>query len=161
VAIALVLIGMLAVGGVILATVWPTAGHVDQATQGQWVSVANRDDLQVDEPVRSIEHRLWLVKLNTGEVIALSTQSTRVTRDGACTVPWRPDFRFEGVTGWFRDPCSGTTWDINGHRAFGPAPRGLDQYEVRIVNKEVQVLVGPDAKIENAPIEAAPYDRNP
>ena len=121
------------------------------------MSVAKRDDLRVDERVRIIQYKLWLVKLNTGEIIALSTKSTY--RD--CTVPWRPDFEFQGVTGWFRDPCSGTTWDLNGHKAFGPAPRGLDQYEVRVVNKQVQVRVGPDSKILDAPIEAAPYDRHP
>jgi Rieske Fe-S protein len=76
-------------------------------------------------------------------------------------VPWREEFVFDGVRGWFRDPCSGTTYDLNGFRVFGPAPRGLDQYPVRIVNGNIEVDVNPNARIENPPIEAQPYRQLP
>jgi cytochrome b6-f complex iron-sulfur subunit len=93
------------------------------------------------------------VKLNTGEIIALSQKSTHL----GCTVPYRPDFVWSGIKSWFRDPCSGSTWDLNGHKVYGPAPRGLDQYAVQIVGAQVQVLVGPNSLIENAVVEAKAY----
>jgi hypothetical protein len=137
---------------------WPTGPKVDQATGVQWVTVARADDLQADQPVHVFEQKLWLVKLDSGDVIALSHVSTRVTSLAGCTVPWRPDFVFADVKGWFRDPCSGTTYDLNGFKVFGPAPRGLDQYEVQVKGGEVAVRVGPGvAPIQNAPVEAKPY----
>ena len=151
--IALVLVGMLAVGGAALTTAWPTGVHVDQIEHAHWVRLAGVDELEVDHPVRKIEQRLWLVKLRDGSAIALSQKSTHL----GCTVPWREEFVFDGKTGWFRDPCSGTTWDINGFKVFGPAPRGLDQYPVRSVNGNVEVNVNPQAIIQNAPSEAKPY----
>jgi hypothetical protein len=95
-----------------------------------------------------------LVKLNTGEIVALSRKDPR-----GCTLPWRPDFKFDNAKGWFRDPCLGSTYDLNGHKVYGPSPRGLDQYPVEVKNGNVQVLVGPGALIESAPGEAKPYRR--
>lgn len=153
-AVALVLVSVLAVGGVMLAASWPTGSHVDQSTHGTWVTVGREQDLEVDQPVRVIEQRLWLVKLKDGEIIALSQRSTH----RGCTVGWRPDMVFDNKKGWFRDVCSGSTWDLNGYKEFGPAPRGLDQYQVRIQNGFVQAYAGKGAPIiMDAPIEAKPY----
>jgi Rieske Fe-S protein len=151
--IGLLLLGIVALSGVVLATAWPRGVHVDQIEHTHWVRLASVDGLEVDHPVRNIEQRLWLVKLRDGSVIALSQKSTHL----GCTVPWREEFVFDGVRGWFRDPCSGTTYDLNGFRVFGPAPRGLDQYPVRIVNGNIEVDVNPQALIENAPTGAKPY----
>ena len=49
-----------------------------------------------------------------------------------CTIPWRPGFPFEGVTGWFRCPCHGSTYTRSGIRVFGPAPRPMDTMEVTV-----------------------------
>ncbi|HZQ37249.1 MAG TPA: Rieske 2Fe-2S domain-containing protein [Dehalococcoidia bacterium] len=49
-----------------------------------------------------------------------------------CTVPWRPDFTFEGSTGWFRCPCHGSTYTKGGLRVFGPAPRSMDTFDVTV-----------------------------
>ena len=148
-AIVLILLGIFAVGGVMLATAWPTGGNVDQSTHGTWVSVAKADDLQVDEPLRSIEHKLWLVKLDTGEILALWTRDPRL----GCTVPWRPDFKFKGITGWFRNPCHSQTYDLTGTCFDGPCIRGLDRFETRIVNGRIEAKVGPGAAIEGPPVD--------
>src|SRR5437016_3412754 len=47
-----------------------------------------------------------------------------------CTVPWRSDFEFESVKGWFRCPCHGSTYTKAGVRVFGPAPRPMDSFLV-------------------------------
>jgi cytochrome b6-f complex iron-sulfur subunit len=152
-AIALVLAGLVALVVVTAIAAFPTGPKVDQLTGAHWVTVARADDLQVDQPLHIFEQRLWLVKLNTGDILALSQKSTHL----GCTVPYRPDFVWGGIKSWFRDPCSGSTWDLNGHKVYGPAPRGLDQHAVQIVGAQVQVLVGPNSLIENAVVEAKAY----
>jgi len=47
-----------------------------------------------------------------------------------CAVPWRHEFDFEGVQGWFRCPCHGSTYTKAGVRVFGPSPRPLDLFAV-------------------------------
>lgn len=58
-----------------------------------------------------------------------------------CTVPWRPDFEFLGRKGWFRNPCHGQTYDLDGNCVFGPCIRGLDRFPVRVKDGRVQVNV--------------------
>ncbi len=47
-----------------------------------------------------------------------------------CTVTWRPDFEFIGVTGWLRCPCCGSIFTKAGLHVFGPAPRALDTLQI-------------------------------
>jgi cytochrome b6-f complex iron-sulfur subunit len=104
-----------------------------------YVDLGSTENFEVGVPLRSEEFtRAWIVKLESGEFIALSSRSTHL----GCTVPWRPDFTFQGEKGWFRDPCSGTTWSITGDRVFGPAPRDLDQYVVESDSGAVRVFTG-------------------
>ena len=49
-----------------------------------------------------------------------------------CTVPWRPEFEFEGEKAWFRCPCHGSTYTRGGARVFGPAPRSMDTFDLTI-----------------------------
>ena len=68
-----------------------------------------------------------------------------------CTVPWRPEFTFEGDKGWFRCPCHGSTYTKSGVRVFGPAPRSLDTMLIQVdgsgnvtVQTGTRVPGGPD-----------------
>lgn len=107
------------------AFAWPQNAR---PARPSFVDAGLADDLPANEPVRNKEGRFWLVKLESGEILALSQRSTHL----GCTVPWRPDFKFQGRVGWFRDPCSGSTWDLEGKLVFGPAFRGLDRHPLRI-----------------------------
>ncbi|MEI6664723.1 MAG: ubiquinol-cytochrome c reductase iron-sulfur subunit [Chloroflexota bacterium] len=49
-----------------------------------------------------------------------------------CTVPWRPEFEYEGDKGWFRCPCHGSTYTKAGVRVFGPAPRPMDTMQIEV-----------------------------
>jgi len=102
-----------------------------------WFSAGRASDFAVNEPVRFPEHRFWLVKLGDDQFIALLTRSPY----RGCTVPWRPDFEFMGKKGWFRDPCHNDTFSIDGSHVFGPAPRGMDRFPVRIEAGIVRVNV--------------------
>jgi cytochrome b6-f complex iron-sulfur subunit len=62
----------------------------------------------------------------TGGVLAMAAKCTH----SGCALPWRPDFWFERVQGWFRCPCHGSTFTTAGLRVFGPAPRPLDTLDV-------------------------------
>ena len=123
---------MLIVVGIAFA--WPTGSKVDQAT---WVNAGSVSDFSVNEPVRFYEQRFWLVRLETGEFVALLTKSPY----RGCTIPWRPDFEFMGKKGWFRDPCHNDTFAIDGTHVIGPAPRGMDRLPVRVDDGVVRVDV--------------------
>ena len=93
--------------------------------------------------------RFWLVHVpGSDRFLALNYKDPR------CAIAWRPDFSFQdprtGATtkGWFRDPCGGSTYDLQGTRVFGPSPRDLDQYPVTVSGDgHVLVKVGDGALI--------------
>jgi cytochrome b6-f complex iron-sulfur subunit len=72
-------------------------------------------------------------------------------------VPWRPDFDFEGVKGWFRCPCHGATYTNAGINVFGPARRPLDtlplviQSDGSVIVRRRPLLGGPDNPQRAAP----------
>ncbi|MGE3856695.1 MAG: ubiquinol-cytochrome c reductase iron-sulfur subunit [Dehalococcoidia bacterium] len=49
-----------------------------------------------------------------------------------CTLPWKPDFKFNGEDGWFRCDCHGSTYTRAGIRVFGPAPYSMNTCRVEI-----------------------------
>lgn len=134
-AIAFVLAGMVVFAAVALVTAYPTGPKIDSGPR--WESIASADDLQIEEPLRVFAARLWLVKLKSGEVVALSYKDPY----RGCSIPWRADFTFGGHEGWFRDPCYGSTYDIEGKKAFGPSPRNMDRFTVRVYGNDVQVMM--------------------
>jgi cytochrome b6-f complex iron-sulfur subunit len=106
------------------------------------IYVGKADRYQVGQPVAFTEGRFWLVKQDDGSFLALYWKSTH----RGCTVPWRESFRFsDGVSkqGWFRDPCQGATWDVNGVLVAGMASRDLDRYPVEVKGSSVYVLATP------------------
>jgi cytochrome b6-f complex iron-sulfur subunit len=87
-------------------------------------------------PVFIPDARCYLVNLRPGEGGFRSAAGNRYgglvalyqtcTHLGQCTLPWRPDFAFEGIQGWFRCPCHGSTYTKGGVCVFGPAMRNMD-----------------------------------
>ncbi len=123
--LALVLLGAFSVGGVMLATAWPTEPRPPDVFVVRGVAPS---DLEVGQPVRPEGARFWLVKTPDYEITALASRDPR----NGCSLPWRLDFTFDGKAGWFRDPCHGSTYDAYGHKVFGPSSRDMDHYEVAI-----------------------------
>ena len=80
-------------------------------------------------------HGVWVVLRADGQAQAFFSRDSH----SGCTVPWRADFVFEGRAGWFRDPCTGSTYTLEGEKVFGPAPRGLDRHPASV--EEAQVVV--------------------
>lgn len=153
-AIAFVLVGIVAL--VAVAVVSATPQNVSHEIFGpHWMTAIRTDQLPPNQPVHNFDDRFWLVKLNNGQIRALSQKDPRL----GCTVPWRPDFEFMGVKGWFRNPCHSQTYDLTGACYAGPCIRGLDQYETRIVDGNIQVHVGASTLIEGPPVRKSvpPY----
>ena len=144
-----VLIGalVLTVAGIVVlaaAFAWPRGTDVDDPSA--WVSVGAVDDFVVGEPVRNVEGKFYVVKLESGEFLALYQKDPHL----GCTVPWNPGFEFQGITGWFRNPCHSETYTIAGECVIGPCPRGLDRFPVDVSGGQVRVntsrlICGPGA----------------
>jgi Rieske Fe-S protein len=109
--------------------VWPDGPERTQFDLGRV------DDYRIEQVTTVNEGRFHLVRIAPDEFIALAWSDPH----SDCTVPWRPTFRFGGATGWFRDPCHGSTYTRHGARVFGPAPRDLDRYPVSVVGGRVTV----------------------
>lgn len=112
------------------------------------------DKLQPGKPVKNVEAKAWLVKLDAetarrnggteGAILALYQKCPHL----GCSVPWRDDYSYEdplngeSYKGWFLCPCHGSTYSMVGRRVFGPAPRSMDTFEVTIENGNITVNTG-------------------
>jgi len=121
-----------------------------------------------EDPVRVVEGRFWLVNLapgvtpngekTPGGVLALWQKCPHL----GCTVPWRPDFDFQGRKGWFRCPCHGSTYTKEGGiLVAGPAPRPLDVFPLEVqTDNSLIVQTGREfegtGSVQN-PARSAPY----
>lgn len=96
------------------------------------------DDLHTRQCIKSDATYVHLARLDDGTVVALSATSPHLGE----IVPWLPDFEFDGVVGLFRDLCHGETFLMDGTRIYGPAPRDMDWYPVRIERDRILVDLG-------------------
>lgn len=97
------------------------------------------DDLTVDSPRYFERAGFFVVRLEGGEVIALSEVDPRRPNGRICHVGWQPDFEFAGRAGYFRDPCGNSAYLPDGTRIYGPSPRSMDRYEVSIQGDAILV----------------------
>jgi cytochrome b6-f complex iron-sulfur subunit len=97
------------------------------------------------DPRRFPEGKFYLVNLQAGEGVPQQFWTLAPPSEGGgilalwqkcphlgCAVPWRPEFEFEGIRGWFRCPCHGSTYTKAGIRVYGPAPRPMDTFAVTV-----------------------------
>jgi len=117
---------------------WPEIGVGDPHATIQAGKVT---DYAINEPAFFQDGRFWLVRqMDDSFVVYSAADSFR-----GCTVLWRADFPFvdprDGVRkeGWFRDPCHGSVYDLQGIKVFGPSPRDLDRFQVEVVGSQIIV----------------------
>jgi len=91
----------------------------------------------------------------SGEIVAFLGLSPH----RGCRVEWRPDHQFEGMRGFFFDPCHNSTWLPDGRRVFGPTPRDLPRVGVE-VTEDGRVLLHPgqirEGEWRAGPVRSAP-----
>lgn len=78
-----------------------------------------------------------------------------------CPVTWEADRELDGRTGWFIAGCSGSIFDRDGSRVFGPSPRDLDRFPPHVNDGNVSVeltalLIGEDRTSSSEPVDATP-----
>ncbi|HUF52424.1 MAG TPA: hypothetical protein VMR52_01465 [Dehalococcoidia bacterium] len=125
-------LGLLA--GVMMAGVVVSLAVLKPSGNGPRVVDAGRlSDLRAEQPVYHAAG-FFLVKLDTGEVIALSEIDPHQLfgSNADCPITWRPEMQFEGATGWLRGTCSGNTFTLTGEHVSGPSPRGMDRFPVAV-----------------------------
>ncbi len=140
--------GVLAIVAIGVAMVWPSNG-----ADSEWAALARADELAVNAPL-AVEGEVYLVLGESGEILALSQIDPHL----GCKVPFAPDFEYMGHTGWLRNPCHGETYDLTGVCYFGPCPRGLDRYDVRVRDGDVEVSF---ARLTEGPDRATSEGREP
>jgi Rieske Fe-S protein len=134
-ALAAALVSGAAFLAVLISFSWTEA---DLSSPSARIYAGTVDQFEVGQPVTFVEGMFHLVKREDGSFAALYWKSPH----RGCTVPWREAFDFMGQRGWFRDPCYGSTWSVNGERVFGPSARDMDQFPVEIVGDKVYIHAG-------------------
>jgi hypothetical protein len=86
-------------------------------------------------------HGVWITLWDDGSALALQSKDPR----SECFVSFRATLTVEDHTGVYRDRCHGSTYDRDGRHFFGPSPRDLHRYEVRVT--QVAVIVDLEAMI--------------
>jgi hypothetical protein len=114
-------LGVPLVLGLILASgaaiSWLTGSEYERPAE---IDAGPVDATQVASPRYFEDDRVWLVRLEAGEFLALYD---RAIESAGCPLQWQNDHRFLDRTGWFIDACTGSPYDLTG-RCFSEACRG-------------------------------------
>jgi cytochrome b6-f complex iron-sulfur subunit len=120
--------GIAAIAGAGIWTSWDFLRPRLQAGVGAKVRTVAPDAVPADGVLEIPEARAYLTKVND-EVVALSEICSHL----GCRVP------FCGSSGRFECPCHGSVFNRAGDHLAGPAPRGMDRFEVEIVDGLVEI----------------------
>ncbi len=115
------------IGGVVVALLAFITLISPRFVATQTVDVGPASDYEVGSPIYFEDDRFWVVKLASGEMLALYDRDPLT----GCTVPWDPDYTFLGVTGWFRDACSRSVYDLQGACFESSCVIGLNRLEIQ------------------------------
>jgi cytochrome b6-f complex iron-sulfur subunit len=130
-------------GGTLLAVAAGWTGYealrpLASSTAGGKLTLGNPRDFAPGTATYFNDGRLWLANAS-GHYFALSQKCPHL----GCRVP------FCESSGRFECPCHGSVFDIGGEYVQGPAPRGMDRYEVALVGDQLvadtsKLIAGPD-----------------
>ena len=122
-------------------TVYESLRPLARATSGGTVNLGNPSRYPPDSATYVPQGRLLVA--NTGTVIyALSQKCPHL----GCRVP------FCDSSGWFECPCHGSKYDLGGEWIQGPAPRGMDRFDLKLVAGN---LVADTSKVIDGPPRGA------
>jgi cytochrome b6-f complex iron-sulfur subunit len=83
--------------------------------------------IQLEVP--PLSDRIVILRTNTHSFIALSPVCTHL----GCTVRKEPSF--------FRCPCHGSTYTLDGRVVRGPAERSLERYEIQVAGQQLIIKI--------------------
>ncbi len=144
--------------GVLFDLMWPRGA----VRFGRLVEAGSVEEFAPGTPIHNLKDRFWLVNLTPEQggpgFLALWHKCPHL----GCTVPWRPEFRFvdpktqQESAGWFRCPCHSSTYTVTGRKVFGPAPRSMDHFEVKIDPSTKRISVN-TAKVTKGTLDNASF----
>lgn len=108
---------------------WRRVGKIEDFPVGSTTSVVFEDPSPLPWAGVTARAAAWLRREGDDRFIAFSVHCTHL----GCPVRWMHDANL------FLCPCHGGVYYRDGEVAAGPPPRPLFQYDVRVVNGEVQV----------------------
>ncbi len=124
------------IGGTLLGvslgwTAYEALRPLAAASGGARITLGSPADFQPGTATYFNEGRLWLANAG-GHFFALSQKCPHL----GCRVP------FCKTSGRFECPCHGSVYDIAGEYVQGPAPRGMDRFQLRLDNGMLVVDTG-------------------
>ena len=122
-------IGLVAIAGA--WTSWDILQPVLASGFGGKIKSGDADDVPSTGVETVSEAQAYLTK-NGDEVVALWWRCPHL----GCRVPWCES------SGQFECPCHGTNFNRLGEYRSGPSPRGMDRFEVEIVDEAVVIDTG-------------------
>lgn len=145
-------IATLSIGGVIaLGVGLPAISYVvgpslEKTEAQEWIRVGSASKVEIGVPtlfkvnisrqvgwnVTEEELAVYIVTKNGSDFVAISNTCTHL----GCRVRWIDD------TGQFFCPCHNGVFDKAGNVVSGPPPKPLDQYQVKLENDQLYILVG-------------------
>jgi hypothetical protein len=132
------------IAGAVATLVLDRDGSSAPPARGQLVHLAPAVSFpDIDKTPRCFEiHHFCLVQPQPGQLKAFYTYDPHPSfREEGCTVYWDATRLFDGTdrvppllkqTGVFVANCSGSVFDVSGHRLYGPSPRDLDEFPVAV-----------------------------
>jgi len=100
------------------------------------VTAGSISQYEPGEPKLFESEKIWMVRLPETDTMLALYGADPVSR---CLATWDSTWAFRGVTGWFRDTCRGSTYDLQGHCFDGPCDRGLSRFAVTLQQADVIV----------------------
>jgi len=94
-----------------------------------WVRAGSVSEVQRRQVVYVPEARAFVVAASSTSPLALYARSPHLGER----------VRYCASSGWFEDRAHGAMFDGLGRYILGPAPRGLDRFEVRVIDGDVWV----------------------
>lgn len=104
----------------------------DQGEFGTEMALGRVTDFKKGSVTAFPRGQFYLVRLDTGEFLALSRRCTHL----GCTVPWVAEEKK------FICPCHASVYSITGAVLRSPAPRAMDLFPMRIENDTLFVDTG-------------------
>jgi nitrite reductase/ring-hydroxylating ferredoxin subunit len=93
------------------------------------------EDYDIGVPHEFEHDDFWLVRTAPQEFVAIYDRDPV----SGCALVWGPGYQALGRTGWFRDACTTSTYDLTGACFDGPCGIGLNTYDIKIENGRVTV----------------------
>ena len=86
----------------------------------------------------TLNENIWVWVVQTGD--AIQVFNARTPQYG-CFINWQPVTSGLKAPGYFIDPCTGSSFFIDGAYRLGPSPRGLDSFPVKVQDGKVWIDV--------------------